>query len=60
MNTNTKLKTFITEVKRDEVIKLFTGSHKDFVQIIFEGMTSKNTMRIVFKISENITVSKED
>lgn len=51
-------KTFITEVTKKDSVRLNTGSGKDYIEIIFDGMTSKNMLRVIFRLSENVVVEK--
>lgn len=57
MSQQTK-KTFITELTKKDSVRLNTGSGKDFIEIIFDGMTSKNMLRVIFRLSENVVVEK--
>lgn len=52
-----KTKTFITEIQKGQSVTLDTG-YGDFITIVFDGMTSKNMLRLVFKLSENVVVKK--
>lgn len=52
------MKYFSTELVKDQVIKLNTGSIDDHIEIKFVEIKSANSAQISFCLSENVIVEK--